>query len=643
MPSSPRPSGRRRTLRRPILATSAVLVASIALAAWFQSANAADRGGHRGRHHTKPAATTAPVEGVRTVEKLGRGVVAVRSSKTDVLVTWRLLALDAEGIAFNVYRSTGNGKATKLNAQPLTKGTNFTDTTLDPSKANTYLVKPVVNGAEQKASAPYVLKADTAIGPSLRVPLRKGGPVKFVWVGDLDGDGEYDYVLDRQGPQQSVEAYRSDGTFLWSMDLGPNSRDQYRIEGGSSTIDVGNWDGITVYDFDQDGRAEVAARVGDGVVFGDGKKHKESDDVHQSIAILDGLTGTARATAPVPDDYLTDGPLYARFGVGYLDGKTPSLVAFMKNRVGKKGFNLIESAWNFDGTRVKMQWKWLRAGQNAPDGHNTRIIDVDGDGKDEVAEIGFVLNGDGTLRYSLAESGIVHGDRWYIGDIDPQRPGLEGYGVQQDNPSGLREYYYDASTGKLIWKHVEKGTADVGRGLVGDIDPDHPGLEAWSFSGLYNASQNKRTETDKALSPWPAMTLFWDGDLGAELLNDGKIENWTSTALAAKAKAGAKGGTGRQVTTWKLGAHQYGRNPMLVGDILGDWREEVVYTNATNDELVVLTTDQATDERIYTLAQNPAYRNAMTLKGYLQSHLTDYYLGTGMTTPPRANVRYAGQ
>jgi hypothetical protein len=39
------------------------------------------------------------------------------------------------------------------------------------------------------------------------------------------------------------------------------------------------------------------------------------------------------------------------------------------------------------------------------------------------------------------------------------------------------------------------------------------------------------------------------------------------------------------------------------------------------------------------MAQNPGYRNQMTVKGYLQSGLPDYYLGTGMSLPPVPNIR----
>ncbi|MFD7770421.1 hypothetical protein [Streptomyces sp. NPDC059787] len=577
----------------------------------------------------------------RPMEDLGRGVVAVRSGATDVLVSWRLLGLDPEDIGFNVYRSIGKaGAVTKLNPQVLTRGTNFTDTTADLSSDVTYQVRPVVNGEEREASSPFTLGANHAQEPVVRVPLRDGAPIKFAWVGDLDGDGEYDYVVDRQTAPRTVEAYRGDGTFLWSMDMGPAGANVNNIEGGATSVDTGHWDGITVYDFDGDGRAEVAARIANGVTFGDGTTFDEGEDGdHQFIAMLDGLTGAPRATAPVPDDYLADGPLAARFAVGYLDGHTPTLVAYMKNRIGQRGsFNLMYTAWTFDGSTVERKWKWLRGDQEAWDGHNTRVIDVDGDGKDEIAEVGFVLNGDGTLRYSLADQGVLHGDRFYIADMDPERPGLEGYGIQQYNPSGLREFYYDASTGKMIWKHSADEIVDVGRGLVGDIDPDAAGMEAWSFSGLYNAGSDDLLVKDTDKAPWPALGIWWDGDTSMELLNDAKIEKWNPDAPSSRR------GLPRLLTAWKYGAKGFGslNTPALVADIFGDWREEAVYTNNDNNELIIFTTDRPTDTRLYTLAHNPAYRADMTVKGYIQSHEVDYYLGSGMSQPPRPDITYVG-
>jgi hypothetical protein len=575
-----------------------------------------------------------PQEGARPMEDLDRSVVAVRNGST-VLVSWRLLGLDPTGIGFNVYRSTGGGTEVKLNSSPLTGGTNYLDRTANLSQSNTYRVAPVVGGVEQERSPGFTLTANHADEPAVRIPLRNGGPIHFTWVGDLDGDGAYDYVVDRQTSPQKIEAYSSDGDFLWEVNMGPNSTDQNNIEGGSSTIDVGHNDGVTVYDFDSDGRAEVAVRIANGVTFGNGVRFNHSNDNEQFIAVLDGRTGALRSSAKVPTDYLSDGPMYARFAACHLDGKTPSLVAFMKNRIGDGGFNLMVTAWNFNGSSVNLQWKWLRGNGNHPDGHNSRCIDVDGNGTDEFAEIGFVLNGDGTLKYSLGSQGIIHGDRFHIADMDPSRPGLEGYGVQQNNPSGLREYYYDAATGRMIWKHTLSGTADVGRGMAGDIDPRHPGMEVWSFDGLYNAPSNRLIHSDTSLRPWPQMGLWWDGDVTMELFNSGRVEKWDPNNPTTTS------GVPRLETFTNHGGVLGPRSqPTLLADVFGDWREEVVLPNSSYNQLIVFTTDRPSDIRLYTLAHNPAYRNDMTVKGYMQSHHVDYFLGAGMSTPPRPDITY---
>jgi hypothetical protein len=575
-----------------------------------------------------------PTQGTRPMEDLDRGVVAVRNG-SNVLVTWRLLGLDPDGIGFNVYRSAGGGAEVKLNSSPLTGGTNYLDRAATLSQANAYRVAPVVGGVEQERSPAFTLTANHADEPAVRIPLRNGGTINFTWVGDLDGDGAYDYVIDRQTSPQKIEAYSSKGVFLWEVNMGHNSTNQNNIEGGSSTIDVGHNDGVTVYDFDSDGRAEVAVRIANGVTFGNGAKFNHSNDTEQFIAILDGRTGALRSSAKVPTDYLSDGPMYARFATCYLDGQKPSLVAYMKNRIGSGNFNLMVTAWNFNGSSVNMQWKWLRGNGNHPDGHNSRCIDVDSNGTDEFVEIGFVLNGNGTLKYSLGGQGIVHGDRFHIADMDPANPGLEGYGVQQDNPSGLREYYYDAANGQMIWKHTLSGTADVGRGMAGDVDPRHPGMEVWSFDGLYNAPSNRLTEPDTSLRPYPQMGLWWDGDITMELFNSGKIEKWdpsnptpTNSAPRLEQTTGYGGVLGPR------------SQPTLLADVFGDWREEVVLPNSSYNQLIIYTTDRPSDIRLYTLAHNPGYRNDMTVKGYMQSHHVDYFLGAGMSTPPRPDITY---
>jgi rhamnogalacturonan endolyase len=583
----------------------------------------------------------------RPMENLGRGVVAVRTGTTSAFISWRLLGLDPVDIGFNVYRSTEGGTAVKLNSTVLTAGTNYTDGSVNFAQSNTYYVKPVISNNEQAASGSFTLASNATTEPCVVVPLRNpiaGYYTRYVLVGDLDGDSEYDYVLDRIAPfdstnndkglgHQKIEAYKRDGTFLWEVDLGPTSTNTYNITPGAATIDMGHWDGWTVFDMDNDGKAEVLLKTANGVTFGDGQKLVDINNINQYISVLDGLTGAERSRIQIPTDYIARGQIGAQFGIGHLDGTTPSLVAVMKNRNADKSFNLMVCAWDFDGTSITQKWKW-KPTVSCPDGHQFRVADVDGDGKDEICEIGFCLNGDGTLRYSLSPQGIIHGDRFYIGKFDPTRAGLQGYGVQQSNSSGLLEYYYDANTGNVLWGNsvAPASTYDVGRGIVGDIDPRHAGTEVWSFQGIYNGATHTKL-ADEPNRPYPCQTFWWDGDLLTEQLNNYKFEKWNYSTSTV----------GRLLT-----AYNYeeivgdGTNPMFMGDILGDWRTEAIYLDWKYSKLVVFTTNIPSDSRIYTMAHNPQYRDQLTLRGYLESPIPDYYLGNGMATPPTPNISYIG-
>ncbi|MCM1226778.1 MAG: hypothetical protein NC320_05045 [Clostridium sp.] len=131
-------------------------------------------------------------------------------------------------------------------------------------------------------------------------------------------------------------------------------------------------------------------------------------------------------------------------------------------------------------------------------------------------------------------------------------------------------------------------------------------------------------------TPYPSFRIFWNGDLFSDSYNDGKIESWnyqtqSTDRLATTRKIYAASGSDRGVG-------------MFHGDILGDWREESILVNYDTDELVIYTTYIPTDYRIYSLAQNPCYRNCMTAKGYYQSNMLDYYLGSGMEQPKNPDI-----
>ncbi len=581
----------------------------------------------------------------RIVQDLDRGVVAIHSEATKAFVSWRLFATEPSNTGFNLYRSSGGAAAVKLNATELTAGTNFTDATANFTVSNEYFVKAVSKGVEQAASRSFVMPANTPVRSFMSIPLRQDMPgyaARYVRSGDLDGDGDYDFVVVKSGPNEAdymiAEAYLQDGTFLWRLNCGINSVDKYNNEPGSSTLDVGHGDNIVVFDVNEDGKAEVIIRTANGVVFGDGTvlNYPANNDV-QFISVVNGMTGAEMSRTLYDNPYLVQGPMNGHMGIAYLDGIHPSVVWEAKNRTGDEAFNDMVTTWDWKNGTLVQRWQFLSNGygKSLPTGHQIRIIDMDGDGKDEISMQGFVLDDNGTVLYTLADQDIFHGDRFFIGDLDPNRPGLEGYGIQQGySVSGIMWYYHDAKTGKVLLTQKNPNNVDMGRGNVGDFDPRFSGYEFHTFvDHLYNVS-GAPTSVVNMPSSYPNFRIFWDDDLLTENLDNGKMTKWMhlSDSEGRIRIDGNSTFSGRSVGP---------NTPSFVGDILGDWREEVVYEDFAFSELRIYTTPIPTAERIYTLSQNPGYLTGMTVVGYYQGLLTDFYIGDGMQEPPVSPIQKA--
>src|SRR5687768_11889252 len=286
----------------------------------------------------------------RQMEMLGRGVVAVRQADGKAFVSWRMLGTDPDDVAFNVYRGAEAGEPKKLNDQPLKTASHFIDPSPEAGQVNNYLVRPVLNGQEQPASAPFTLQPN-ASHPYLTLPVQPpaGSAPGDCSAADLDGDGEYDLVVHMAGRGRDnsqkgltdppiLQGYKLDGTLLWTINLGRNIR-----EGAHYTQ-------FMVYDLDGDGRAEVVCKTSDGTIDGVGKIIGDPNadlrgksgrtlgkilDGPEYLTVFDGKTGAALATtnyipargnvADWGDDY---GNRSDRFlaCVAYLDGARPSVV-----------------------------------------------------------------------------------------------------------------------------------------------------------------------------------------------------------------------------------------------------------------------------------------------------------------------------
>lgn len=548
----------------------------------------------------------------RKMENLGRGVVAINKGNSQVYVSWRMLGSDPPDIAFNLYRSVNSAAPVKLNTTPITATTDYTDIGVDLTKTNAYFVKPVINSMEQAASTSFTIPAGTSADPFIKIPLQpcpEGGfYVHLAWTGDLDGDGEYDYVVDRlplQGVTGTIklDAYKSDGTFMWRIDLGPNT-----------AISDGHNDGVTVYDLDGDGKAEVIMKSGLGTVFYDNAMTVENK---QFISVVNGQTGAELARTE-----LTGG---GHMAVAYLDGINPSVVFEYKPTTNY--FDLHIRAFDYkNGAFTPKPWEWVMPSNHDHHAfHQIRIMDVDLDGKDEICEGGFVIDDNGQSLYA---NECVHGDRFHITDFDPDRPGLEFFSIQQDNPKLLSMLYFDAATGQPIKRYYSERLADVGRGAAGDIDPTSPGMEFWSTQPGVYSSKGELLYTNKPAGN-PNFCIWWDGDLLREHLYDTRIDKWDYVNKQSQ----------RLLTAYQTGAIATWRDaPPLYGDLFGDWREEILYENSTHTQLQIYTTTIPASTRMYTLMHNPGYRNAMCAKGYYQTNHPDFFVGDGMDKPPVSPV-----
>ncbi|KAI5518063.1 FG-GAP repeat family, partial [Trichomonas vaginalis G3] len=385
------------------------------------------------------------------------------------------------------------------------------------------------------------------------------------------------------------------------------------IEPGSTTVNVGQIDGINIYDLDGDGKSEVYIRIANNFTFGDGYVFTRDNDIDQWIACVDELTGKLLQKAKLPNFFPQYGPMGTLFGVGWLSLEKPSLIVVFKNRDDKKRFYNYVAAFSFTNNMFKMDWNWTDSYQpdiNYPEGHHFRIADVDFDGIDEIHEIGYVLNGNGTIRFNLGTQRIIHGDRFYVAKFNNEDTTMSGYGIQQNNPDLIDEYFYNASTGEMKWIHYGTTVHDVGRRNAGDFDPTVPGLEVFSFQGMYNAKTNTKLADNFTNTFWPSNNVYWDGTLNPACYDRGHLNKWNY-----KTKRGDRLFTANYDFNKYYGQFpaedEGGHYPLFHGDILGDWREEFIMAASNFSEIVIFTTNLDTDIKMTTLWHDPGMRASM--------------------------------
>ena len=565
----------------------------------------------------------------RQMETLDRGMTVMNIGSGEVYIGWRMFKSDSSDVAFNIYRNSA-----KLNSSPITASTNFLDTGANLQQENIYEVRSVIGGQEKLPGAAFTLPADPPVvhntGDTLDPAVHSSFPftaavgrsdtVDKIMVGDLDGDGKYDYVIKHpQGyydpgaghdPQEPIDetykiaAFNNDGTFMWEVDLG------YNIVMGTW------WSPVLVYDLDGDGRAEVVAKTAPTDVDYRNEKGRVLTGP-EWFTVFDGQTGEELATEDWIDrgNVCDWGDCYGNrvnremMGIAYLDGVRPTLL-IIRGLYQK----MVLEAWNFNqDDTLELVWQWNRANNAGGGFHMIRTGDINGDGKEEIIHGSIAIDDDGITMWATGEG---HGDDMCLTDIDPSRPGLEVFYIQEGGYTNAL-HLRDAETGDLIWGHGDTSYGDVGRGLVADIDPRYPGLECWTANataGLFSSDGVRIAERPTYASSFVCERAYWWGpDLLRELSQGGRMFSYNYLT-----------GSVSRIGTC---------NPKMAADIIGDWREELIYLSA--GEIRVGTPMTVTSERFYTFMQDPIYRNdvAGSGSGYYQSPYTSFYVGTDMAPP----------
>lgn len=620
------------------------------------------------------------VHAQRMTDKLDRGLVAVPARDGGYLVSWRKFGEEYYDTKYNLYRN-GTKIASDLTAP------DFVDK--NGSSTVSYQVEAVVRGTAQGMSAavkawatnyldvkmqPVVNRSGQTIGNS--VAGNSGGAdtttpgytLNDVSLADVDGDGVCELIVKRNNSQGNLlssdnktdfnlyECYKLDGTRLWWVDLGPN------LMAGADE----QWDMIG-YDWDGDGKAEMVMRGADNMIIhtatgktiniGNMDYYAPRDEyTHQGaeyLLYLNGATGEPYGWDGSSDNFTpmayplprfetgeAANPLnatsaeYAKIwgssdtghrsskhylGAPYLDGRNPSIFLGRGCYTRHKACALDVNPTTHELT---VRWRW-----NCYDGaspwfgngfHNFAIADVDMDGRDEIIYGSMILDDTG---YGLATTGLGHGDAQHCGDLDPYRWGLEQFTCLEGSQGNS---YWNATTGQLYYRKADGG--DDGRALAGNFTDLYPGGQGRSVSsGVIGLSCDKvvNTNGDAMSGNYANLNnrIYWDGDLLDEIFNSknganrpGHIFKWGGVQIAAFDAIS---------NNWTK------CNPSAQGDILGDWREELVLRLADNSALRIYATDYYTEHSIYTLWHDHQYRNGMAWQcvGYNQPPHTSYFLG----------------
>ena len=511
-------------------------------------------------------------------------------------------------------------------------------------------------------------------------------------VADLDGDGQMEIIIKRLNTidASTSEKYNNEmysasskefvvfdaydvnwqtgeATLMWRLDCGPNM-----VSLNSTEVN------IIAYDWDEDGKAEVVLRGADNMIvygpdgktalytIGDGTINTRNEMTSHTnsqyawtktgaeyLIYMNGETGALYQKMDYPLKRLESGEtdLNAAWGDNYghrstkhflgapfLDGRKASLFLgrgiYTRHKMIAMDLDRSSHTWS-------TRWTWACNNSSSPwygNGyHNFVIADVDEDGRDEIVYGSMVIDDNGK---GLSTTGYQHGDAQHVSDFDPWRKGLEMYACLEDGPY-YGSNYRNAATSEVYYKFTS--TSDDGRCLMGNFLYDYPGsigkssaMDNWISSVTdKDIAESVNCTVDNTNSPLYNhhlnFTIYWDGDLCSEVFDSGGSGGGEGSIT----KPGLPTG-GRIQNLSGITNNSSKNNSCFQGDIIGDWREEVIMRYGSN--IRVHTSSLGTSFSLPCLWYDHQYRQAMVwqMMAYNQPPHLSYFLGEleGITQAP---------